>query len=265
MIKMSILWRFMFWKDDVILNTLNLVLSMKNSLNPTLIGVKNRMKKMHKEGEGQNVYIILNGPSLKKQDLSILKGKNLMFVNRGFMHSEYKKLQPKYHVFEDSKMLNGTWPTEWLEKIWSFSPETTIVLPYSWYASPRFEKYRNNKKIYWMPWYVPFHSLGVAGSCFSLAILKGFSKAFFTGFDANAPAFEMLQMSESHFYGEDDELKGRNSLQFALSLYMHGRHLRDWYRMGDYVKSTGTEFFNMTEGGMIDSFPRISITEAAKL
>lgn len=264
MVKMSILWRFMFWKDDIILNTLGFMLSLKNALNPTLIRLKRRMMNFPKEGEGQSVYIILNGPSLNKQDLSVLKGKNLMFVNRGFMHSEYSNLQPKYHVFEDSKMLNGIWPTEWFEKIWSLSPKTTIVLPYYWYISPRFEKYRNNDKIFWMPWYVPFHSLGVAGSCFSLAILKSFSKAYFTGFDANAPAFEMLQMSESHFYGEDDELKGRNSLQFALSLYMHGRHLRDWYRMGNYVKTTGTQFFNMTEGGMIDSFSRVSIIEAAK-
>lgn len=264
MAKMSILWRFMFWKDDVILGTLSSVLSIRNTFNPTLIALKRRMKKLPKEGVGQNVYIILNGPSLKKQDISVLKGKNVMFVNRGFMHDEYKNLQPKYHLFEDSKMLKGEWPTEWFEQIWSLSPDTTIVLPYSWYINPRFEKYRDNEKIYWMPWYVPFHSLGVAGSCFSLAILKGYAKAFFTGFDANAPAFEMLQMSESHFYGEDEELKGRNSLQFALSLYMHGRHLRDWYRMGDYVKTTGTQFYNMTEGGMIDSFPRIPLSEAAK-
>ena len=264
MAKMRILWRFMFWKDDVILNTLHFVLSLKKSLNPTLVNLKKRMKKLPKEGAGQSVFIILNGPSLKKQDLSILRGKNLMFVNRGFMHLEYKNLQPKYHLFEDTKMLNGQWPTDWFEEIWSLSPNTVIVLPYAWYVNPRFEKYRRNDKIFWLPWYVPFHSLGVAGSCFSLAILKGFSKAFFTGFDANAPAFEMLQMSESHFYGEDEKLKGRNSLQFALSLYMHSRHLRDWYRMGEYVKTTATQFYNMTEGGMIDSFPRIPLSEAAK-
>ena len=264
MAKLSILWRFMFWKDDVILGILNTALSLRNVLNPTLISLKRRMKKLPKEGIGQNVYIILNGPSLKKQDISVLKGKNLIFVNRGFMHPEYANLQPKYHVFEDTKMLNGVWPLEWFDEIWRLSPVTTIVLPYSWYAKPMFEKYRNNDKVFWLSWHVPFHSLGVAGSCFSLSIFKGYSKAFFTGFDANAPAFEMLQMSESHFYGEDDELKGRNSLQFALSLYMHGRHLRDWYRMGDYVKTTGTQFYNMTEGGMIDSFPRMSLAEATK-
>ena len=127
MAKMRILWRFMFWKDDVILNTLHFVLSLKKSLNPTLVNLKKRMKKLPKEGAGQSVFIILNGPSLKKQDLSILRGKNLMFVNRGFMHLEYKNLQPKYHLFEDTKMLNGQWPTDWFEEIWSLSPNTVIV------------------------------------------------------------------------------------------------------------------------------------------
>lgn len=265
MAKMSILWRFMFWKDDVILGTLSSILSIKNTFNSTLIVLKRRMKKKPKEGKGQSIYIILNGPSLKKQDISVLKGLNIIFVNRGFLHEEYAMLQPKYHVFEDSKLLNGEWPTEWFEEIWKLSPKTIIVLPCAWYTNSRFEKYHKCDKIFWLPWYVPFHSLGVAGSCFSLAILKKYSKAYFTGFDANAPAFEMLQMSESHFYGEDEELKGRNSLQFALSLYMHGRHLRDWHRMGDYVKTTETEFLNMTEGGMIDSFPRISLKEASIL
>lgn len=265
MAQISILWRFMFWKDDLILATLSSLMSLKSYLSPSLVSLRMKMKNLPKEGVGRNIYIILNGPSLKKQDISVLKGKDVMFVNRGFLHKDYEILQPKYHIFEDTKMLNGIWPTDWFDEIWKKSPQTKIVLPYAWYAKPRFEPYRNNEKVYWLPWYVPFHSLGVAGSCFSLAILQKYSKAFFTGFDANAPAFEMLQMSESHFYGEDSELKGRNSLQFALSLYMHGRHLRDWYRMGDYVKKTDTQFFNMTEGGMIDSFPRISLLEASKL
>lgn len=261
--KMSILWRFMFWKDDVILDCLNKVRSIKSLMNPTLVCLRRRMKRLPTDGQGRNVYIILNGPSLKKQDISVLKGKDVMFVNRGFLHKDYVDLKPKYHIFEDTKMLNGTWPISWFDDIWRLSPQTVIVLPYAWYTNARFASFRNNNKIYWMPWHVPFNSLGVAGSCFSLAILKKYSKAFFTGFDANAPAYEMLNMSDSHFYGEDSELKGRNTLQFALSLYMHGRHLRDWYKMGDYVKNSGTQFINMTEGGIIDSFPRMTLSKAA--
>ena len=219
------------------------------------------MNKLPKEGVGQDLYLVLNGPSIKNQDITVLKGKNTMFVNRGFLHKDYKLLQPKYHVFIDSKMKNGVWPTSWINDIWAMSPETVIILPIDWYDNPKFTNFRDNDKIRWVRNTLPFDSLGVAGACFSFAIDQHFKTTYFTGFDANGPAYEMLEQSESHFYGSDAELSGRTSLQFALSLYMHARHLRDWYRMGNYVKKFQTAFYNFTDGGMIDSFPRINISD----
>lgn len=261
---MSILWNFMFWKDDVILSTLDKILSLKVALNPVLIRVRHHMRSLPKEGKGKSLYLILNGPSLKRQDISVLKGKTLMFVNRGFMHSEYQNLQPAYHAFIDSKMRDGIWPVEWIDEIWNMSPNTKVLLPIKWYTLPKFERFRKDKRIYWLNWSVPFNALGVAGACFSYAIQQQFEKLFFTGFDANGIACEMLEKSDSHFYGEDEELKGRNSLQFAQGLYMHGRHLRDWYRMGAYCKKKGIEVYNFTEAGLIDSFTNISFDEAIK-
>lgn len=262
---MSILWNFMFWKDDVILSTLDKILSLKTTLNPSLVKVKYRMRSLPKEGVGKSLYLILNGPSLKNQDIRILKGKILMFVNRGFMHPEYERLQPEYHAFIDTKMRDGIWPVEWIDEIWTMSPNTKILLPIAWYTLPKFKRFRSDDRIYWLNWSVPFNALGVAGACFSYAIQQRFRRLFFTGFDANGIACEMLEMSNSHFYGEDEELKGRNSLQFAQGLYMHGRHLRDWYRMGDYCKKKGLEVYNFTGAGLIDNFERITLEKAAKI
>lgn len=260
---MSILWRFMFWKDDVILGLIAFVTSIRSNLDIKLNSVKRNMRALPKEGEGKDLYLILNGPSLKKQDISVFKGKILMFVNRGFKHREYKNLQPAYHAFIDTKMRDGIWPTGWIDEIWEMSPKTKILLPLAWYKIEKFARFRSDSRVYWLNWHVPFHSLGVAGACFSFAIQQKFENLFFTGFDANGIACEMLEVSDSHFYGEDEELKGRNSLQFALGLYMHGRHLRDWYRMGAYCTKKGLHAYNFSGAGLIDSFPRITIEEAA--
>ena len=259
---MSKLWDFMFWKDDVILSTIDSIRSLKNSLSPTLIRVKHKMRSLPKEGVGKNLYLILNGPSLKNQDISVLKGKITMFVNRGFMHRDYKNLQPSYHAFIDTKMRDGVWPLEWIDSIWEMSQDTKILLPIEWYKLSKFERFRYDERVYWLNWNIPFNALGVAGACFSFALQQKFNKLFFTGFDANGIACEMLEMSESHFYGEDEELKGRNSLQFAQGLYMHGRHLRDWYRMGAYCKKKGLHVYNFSGAGLIDSFPKITIEDA---
>lgn len=252
----------MFWKDDVILSLLEFSRSLIVKLNPTLIHVKRRMRALPKEGYNKNLYLILNGPSLNKQDIIMLKGKTLMFVNRGFLHKDYKSLQPQYHVFIDSKMRDGVWPTEWIDEIWNISPKTKILLPLHWYRYHRFERFRNDSRVYWLNWSVPFNALGVAGACFSFAIQHKFAKLLFTGFDANGIICELLEKSDSHFYGDDEELKGRNSLQFAQGLYMHGRHLRDWYLMGAYCEKKGLAVYNFSGAGLIDSFPKISIAEA---
>lgn len=254
----------MFWKDDIILSLLNKIMTLKTTFNPSLIKVKREMRSRPKEGHGRSLYLILNGPSLKKQNISLLKGKILMFVNRGFMHSEYKNLQPKYHAFIDTKMRDGIWPVEWIDEIWEMSPETKILLPLSWYRLQRFCRFRDDDRIYWLNWSVPFNALGVAGACFSYAIQQRFEKIFFTGFDANGIICEMLDMSESHFYGEDEELRGRNSLQYAQGLYMHGRHLRDWYLMGTYCQKVGVEVYNFTGAGLIDGFKKITFNDAIK-
>lgn len=261
---MSILWRFMFWKDDVILSFLEFGRSLKTMFNPSLIRVKREMRSLPKEGMSRSLYLILNGPSLNKQDISVLKGKTVMFVNRGFLHKEYQNLQPQYHVFIDSKMRDGVWPTEWIDEIWRMSPNTKILLPLSWYKCGRFKRFRSDKRMYWLNWSVPFNALGVAGACFSYAIQQKFEKLYFTGFDANGIICELLDLSNSHFYGEDEELKNRNSLQFALGLYMHGRHLRDWFRMGAYCEKKGLKVYNCSGAGLIDSFPKISLEEATK-
>ena len=94
----------------------------------------------------------------KTQDLSVLKGKETMFVNRGFMHPMYKDLQPAYHVFVDTKMLKGIWPATWIGDILQMSPNTKILLPLSWSNIKIFKPYE--KSIYWLNWNLPFNNLG---------------------------------------------------------------------------------------------------------
>lgn len=221
--------------------------------------VRRKMHTLVKEGQGESLYIILNGPSLKKQDLTVLEGKRTVFVNRGFMHSDYELLKPEYHVFVDKKMISGVWPLEWIDTIFKMSPQTKIVFPIEWYTIPKFNKYHNDDRFIWLPWHVPFKSLGVSGSCFSLGVFLKYSNIYFTGFDANGIAYEMLNKSDSHFYGEDPELKGRNAEGFSLALYLHSRQLHDLTRLSSYLAKKKIRVFNMTEGGMLDMFERVNM------
>lgn len=252
-------WSLMIKKDDWILSFIENCRAIKSNMNGTVRNVKKRMRNLPPEGTGRDIYILLNAPSLNTQDLSVLEGKDTMFVNRGFMHPLYKKLQPQYHVFVDPKMIKGIWSVDWLEEIWEKSPNTKILLPAEWYVNPIFEKYRNNEKIYWLNSRLPFYNLGVSGACFSFAIQQKFKNIYFAGFDATGIGHEMVKTANSHFYGNDSELEGKSTKQFVIDLFMHSHHLHDLNRLADYCKKRNISIINITNGGLLDMFPRETI------
>lgn len=249
-------WSWMIRKDDIILSSVERIRGIAQYRSGQIRRIRKEMSMRPLDGVGEDLYILLNAPSLNTQDLSVLKGKNTMFVNRGFMHPLYKELQPKYHVFVDPKMLKGIWPIEWLDKIWTMSPETTIILPASWYANPLFKDYKGDKRIYWLSYSLPFYNLGVSGSCFSFAIRQKFEKIYFSGFDATGIGHEMVKTADSHFYGNDKELENKPTTQFVIDLLMHSRHLHDLNRLAQWCNKKGYKLINITNGGLLDMFPR---------
>ena len=258
-------WELMVKKDDMIVSSVECIRGLKNCFNPTLLKVHRQMKAITPMGKGKDLYVLLNAPSLKIQDLSVLKGKETMFVNRGFMHSMFKELQPKYHVFVDPKMIKGVWPVSWIDEIVSLSPDITIILPLAWYTNPLFRPYiEKGTKIFWAKGILPFHNLGVSGECFSFGIEQQFDKIYFAGFDATGIGHEMVKSADSHFYGNDKELEGKSTKQFVVDLLMHSRHLHDLNRLADYCKKRNIQLINITNGGLLDMFPREQILPLLK-
>ena len=247
-------WNLMIKKDDVIVSFVERVRSLKYGLTPSLLKLRHKMRSMPKDGIGKDLYIILNAPSLQSQDLSVLKGKVTMFVNRGFMHPLYKELKPTYHVFVDPKMIKGVWPVSWIEEILLLSPTTKILLPIAWSSNHMFLPYKEH--IYWLNWGLPFYNLGVSGSCFAFAIQQQFEHIYFTGFDANGIGYELVKAANSHFYGKDSELEEKSTKQFAIDLMMHSRHFHDLNRFADYCKKRDIKIINISNGGLLDMFPR---------
>lgn len=229
----------------------------KNSYKYKGSPIYKKMRSLPHEGKGHDLFIILNGPSLKRQDLLKLKGKELMFVNRGFMHPLYKELQPKYHVFVDGKLANGVWDIKWIDQIFEMCPNIKIIFPMQWYNHPTFANFKNDERIFWQSWRLPFFINGVSSNCFSYAIEHEFDNIFFTGFDGNGCAYDMVKQSEqSHFYGADPELEGMSSKQHAHALYSTFLQIEDLRGISRYCRKKNIKIFNLTDGGICDMFVR---------
>jgi|GEM_PF-1112902 len=251
-------WDFMVIKDDLILSVIERILELRHSLNLNRQYYLRCSKKIIAEKRSQklnSVYVILNGPSLNSQDLSVLKGEELIFVNRGFLHPLYKELQPKYHVFIDSKMINGVWDVEWLDRILDMVPGITFAMPVAWVRQPILRKYIQRKiPIVWLS-SGQLRGIGVAGACFDLSFLLGYKTIYFTGFEATGFAQDLLNKA-SHFYGSVDDRELQGAYDYARGYYMNCRQMRELILYARRAQHKGVSIFNLTEGGLLDMFER---------
>lgn len=252
-------WNLMVKKDDLICGFINKIFRIKNLLD---LNKQRLLRQMPKTlGNNSNLFIILNSPSIKNQDLSVLKGQDILFVNRGFMHPLYKELQPCYHVFVDPKMLNGEWSINWLDDIVSLVPNITFVMPVSWASNEIIRPFINkNYSFYWIKDDDKLTCLGVGGSSIKFAIQRGYKNIFFTGFEATGIAYELIS-GASHFYGVNDENLNKTTKDYVMDLLMHSRHLHDLNVLADYCRNKQVSVVNMTVGGLLDMFPRKNIVD----
>ena len=83
------------------------------------------LKDRHK---GRRAFIVGNGPSIKRQDLKLLKNEISFFVNRAFVHEDYAIIKPTYHIFIDPKMATGEWPLTFLDETAGKNPDVIFLL-----------------------------------------------------------------------------------------------------------------------------------------
>lgn len=254
-------WNLMVRKDDWICTSVNFLSSLFYKLRLKEQKLLYASRSQTPKGIERDIFIILNGPSLKEQDLSILKDKSLLFVNRGFNHTLYKDLKPEFHAFIDPKMITGEWPVTWIDDILLMVPDITFLMPVSWAFNDKLAPYiKKGLSVYWLEPDGKCTCLGVSGSCFNFAISQKYKNIYFTGFDANGIAFELTK-SSSHFYGVNSENLKKTSKDYVIDLFMHSRHLHDLNRFAERCRKKKISIINLTEGGLLDMFPRKHISE----
>lgn len=254
-------WKWLVTKDDLLLSAIEFIWSARN-----LYGLRNLkwrrkgadlIKRLRPETEGRDVVIVLNGPSVKEQPLERLKGRDLIFVNQGFRLPIYKNLQPKYHVFIDSKLIHGVWDIKWLDEIRDMNPNITFVMPASWARLPLLAPYiQKGYQIIWIDSCIGgLRGLGVSGACFDLARALKYATIYFTGFEATSFAASLLKTS-SHFYGNDTDEATMTASDVMKGYYMNARQIRELILVAKAFKRLHVNVVNLTNGGLLNMFPR---------
>lgn len=256
-------WPLMIKKDNYLISFLNFFYNLICSFN---IKEQKTLKKMNcyrNKSKGEDVFIVLNGPSIKNQDFNLLVGSNVICANRGFKHPLYRQIAPKYHVFIDPKMLNGEWDVNWLDEILEMVPDIIFVMPVSWARSAKFQSYiKKGVSFLWISDKDKLDCLGVSGACFKVSVFLGYKNIYFTGFDGTGLACELINQGESHFYGVNEENLTKTTSDHIRDLYMFSRHLNDLKKYSEKCRKKNINIYNITNGGIINMFNRVSWEEA---
>ena len=259
-------WDFKISTDDYTFELANFFYRLKMV---RLKSILKRNNELRDTNTNERAFIILNGPSLKQQDIKRLKGELLFFVNRGYKHPDYAILKPKYHVIVDGKLKTGEWSMSMVDKIFEINPSVTLILNAKWYKLKQFEHLLQKPNIYWIDTDLIFTRFfsgnldltksipgrAVFGACFATAVFSGVKEVCFLGLDGNGLAHEILN-SSSHFYGINEDNNTKTGKDYIKDLYMMSHGLRSYYAIANYSKKKGIKVVNMTKGGLLDMFER---------
>lgn len=271
--------RFNFWDikqslDDIFFEIVNIALRLTFFIGK----ITGKYKFMKKNKDLKALYtnkrgfLVANGPSIKKQDLKLLKDEVTFFVNRSFLHEDYEYIKPNYHVIVDGKLATGEWDISFLDQIITKNPDVTLILNAKWYNLEKFKPYKDNPKfkIYWVDmrlFITPYdkfrkiditkisYGAAVTGVAAVVMLYMKFKDIYILGNDGNGLCYELINQ-DSHFYGHNPENKLKSMKDIYKDLFSMSLSLKNWTYFSQYCKRIGVNFYNCTVGGIFNMFER---------
>lgn len=240
---------------NILCNICNLFKYRENHL------IQKCLNSAQKKKKHKSAFIILNAPSVNKQNLFKLTNVDIVFVNRGFKHPDYKRLHPRYHIICDPKFILGIWPVSWVYEILELVPDITFVFPVEWEKEKVIQDLKNiNIKICWIRIKDKSFSPFVAGYSIQFLMSLGYDTIYFTGCEANGLGHELVR-DTSHFYGNNEENSLKHTKDYIPEFYMYMLNYHYFDLLAKKAKKFNIEIINLTLGGCLDMFKRDNLLE----
>jgi hypothetical protein len=232
--------------------------------------VQNR-ELLRRQQRTDRCFIIGNGPSIKNQDLMLLRGETTFMVNSGFLHPDYERLDPTYHCAVDPLLVTDSASNlAWLRDLESRKVNTILFFPVDGHDLFKRKGLFTARNVY----YVLYSEQGcdtgtitcdlarpvpgvacVTLSCLLIACYMGFREIYLLGCDHDWLGTPTVV---NHFYDNNPYYSPsiamypyETLLESTLSLW------RGYRRMRDFAFNRGLRIYNATRGGFLDVFPRV--------
>jgi hypothetical protein len=231
---------------------------------------------------GEDCFILATGPSIAKQNLSLLKNRLCISVSNFFVHPDFNVLKPIFHCIAPYHLpiTEAAWQ-DWMRDLRShIDNDTSVVFGLSDFQ--RSDKFFEDCQRYYLYFgasenYISKNGLNLTRPLLSprsvsihaiqLAMGLGFSRIFLIGLDHD---YISHHGDSRHFYDEAQDAKVRggysewdkslvNDIGVGFeSLAILWRQYRFLRKMAEYQH---VEIINLTDGGLLDVFERRDFPE----
>ena len=267
----------------------NIIKQIRVKMNRELSFALKGNEKFHNIHKGKRCFIIGSGPSVNNVDFSRLSSEYTFTVNHLTRFKDFEKLNTNYHLFGDERIFRLSSDNSvdeeslfYLKKLYESSNDIHFFAVYS---SKRFfeentdlkkinyfynvlefyDGYRDGfditKSIPWFPTCIDY--------CIFLAMYMGFSEIY--PFGCECTGFSKLLNVDALTYGYTDSVNERNRIEKQIKKYGASEELQLWadiLKTYDYLekysKSKSVKIVNCTDGGILESFERMSLDDVLK-
>lgn len=218
---------------------------------------------------GQRCFIIGNGPSLNRLDITLLANEITFGVNAIYTNYEKMGFYPTYYVVEDylvaedraaeiNRYSGSKFKFFGNYLRYCLTPdEKTIVLN----VMMNYDEYEGFPKFSESA----LHKVWVGGTvsylCMQLAYYMGFSEVYLIGFDHSYSIPDSARISGSVITSTENDVNHFNSAYFGKGLRWHDpmvdRMEASYRRAREHYSAGGRAIYNATAGGKLEVFERV--------
>ena len=233
---------------------------------------------------GKRCFILACGPSINTQDLTALSKECSISVSNFFVHPDFAKIHPEYHIFAGSHdPITDAQMVSWLKSAEKHFPsdQKVVLSIMDKYLIDQFNLFKKQKVYYYhlggggmntskdisFTGFVPTIG-GIAHIAMCLGLYLGSKEMYLLGVDHDW----LLHLGESrHFYKENESelvkggyvegpAKKERDLEndFAASVTTW----KGYKKIREYARKRGVRIWNSTPGSLLDVFPRKSLKDA---
>lgn len=248
---------------------------MVKSLTQEERAILRKNRALNNRHAGERCFILATGPSIKKQDLKLLRGETCIALSNFFVHQDYRVIKPSYYcVAGYHQPISKTAWTEWLGEMASATDNAIMFFS----LSDREDIERNGlfsrREIHYLQYAnwskISGGELDISRSvpspqsvtimALEVALYMGFKNIYLLGCDHDW----MLHLDTSqHFYEENqhalvragyDEWAG---VDLELQCQSYVLLWQQYKELGRIARGKSIYIFNATAGGLLDVFPRV--------